>query len=151
VLLGTSTFWEGVDIPGDALSCVVIAKLPFPVPTDPLVQARAQRVADPFGQLALPEAVLRLKQGFGRLIRHGDDRGAAVLCDARLATREYGRAFLDALPRAAVARVALDDVGRVVEDFVVRGVAPSGAAAAVDEEFMTTLAGSRGRWEDEPA
>jgi len=147
VLLGTSTFWEGIDIPGDALSCVVIAKLPFPVPTDPLVQARAQRVADPFAQLALPEAVLRLKQGFGRLIRHGDDRGAVVLCDARLSTREYGRAFLDALPRAAVARVAPDDVGRVVEDFVVRGLAPP---QAEEEEFMTTMAASS-TWEDEPA
>jgi len=147
VLLGTSTFWEGIDIQGDALSCVVIAKLPFPVPTDPLVQARAQRVADPFAQLALPEAVLRLKQGFGRLIRHGQDRGAAVLCDGRLATRDYGRAFLDALPRAAVARVPLGEVGRVVEDFVLRGEAPAGAG---EEEFMAGMAASRG-WEDEPA
>lgn len=147
VLLGTSTFWEGIDIQGDALSCVVIAKLPFPVPTDPLVQARAQRVGDPFAQLALPEAVLRLKQGFGRLIRHGEDRGAAVLCDGRLATRDYGRAFLDALPRAAVARVALGDVGRVVEDFVVRGQAPPGAG---EEEFVTSMAATAG-WEDEPA
>jgi predicted DnaQ family exonuclease/DinG family helicase len=146
VLLGTTTFWEGIDIPGDGLSCVVIAKLPFPVPTDPLVQARGQRLADPFRQLALPEAVLRLKQGFGRLIRHGSDRGAVVLCDARLATREYGRAFLDALPRAAVARVALPDVGRTVEEFVVNGVTP----AAPEDEFMTTMAASHG-WEDEPA
>jgi DNA polymerase-3 subunit epsilon/ATP-dependent DNA helicase DinG len=146
VLLGTSTFWEGVDIPGDALSCVVIAKLPFPVPTDPLVQARAQRVADPFGQLALPEAVLRLKQGFGRLIRHGDDRGAAVLCDQRLSSRDYGRAFIEALPRAAVARVGPGQVGRVVEDFVVHGIAP----ASAEDEFMTTMAASRA-WEDEPA
>ncbi|HEV7677388.1 MAG TPA: helicase C-terminal domain-containing protein [Candidatus Dormibacteraeota bacterium] len=146
VLLGTTTFWEGIDIPGDGLSCVVIAKLPFPVPTDPLVQARGQRLADPFRQLALPEAVLRLKQGFGRLIRHGTDRGAVVLCDARLSTREYGRAFLDALPRAGVARVPLADVGRTVEDFVVNGVAPPPPG----DEFMTTVAASHG-WEDEPA
>ena len=148
VLLGTSTFWEGVDVPGDALSCVVIAKLPFPVPTDPLVQARAQLVADPFAQLALPEAVLRLKQGFGRLIRHGDDRGAVVLCDARLATRDYGRAFIDALPRAAVARVPAGDVGRVVEDFVVRGAAPP--SSDTDAQFLTPVAASSA-WEDEPA
>jgi Rad3-related DNA helicase len=145
VLLGTNTFWEGIDIQGDALSCVVIAKLPFPVPTDPLVQARAQRVGDPFSQLALPEAVLRLKQGFGRLIRHGQDRGAVVLCDSRLATREYGRAFLDALPRAGVARVALGEVGRVVEDFVHRGIAPP-----TPEEFLPTLAAAHA-WEDDPA
>jgi DNA polymerase III subunit epsilon len=145
LLLGTSTFWEGIDIQGDACQCVVIAKLPFPVPTDPLVQARAQRVDDPFSQLALPEAVLRLKQGFGRLIRHGDDRGAVVLCDARLGTREYGRAFMEALPRAAVARVPLREVGRVVEDFVHRGVAPP-----PPEEFMPSMAAARA-WEDEPA
>ena len=145
VLLGTNTFWEGIDIQGDALSCVVIAKLPFPVPTDPLVQARAQRVADPFAQLALPEAVLRLKQGFGRLIRHGEDRGAVVLCDARLGTREYGRAFMEALPRAAVVRVAAGEVGRAVEEFVLRGNVPAGA----EEEFLTAVAASHD-W-DEPA
>jgi len=145
VLLGTSSFWEGIDIQGDALSCVVIAKLPFPVPTDPLVQARAQRVGDPFAELALPEAVLRLKQGFGRLIRHSRDRGAVVLCDSRLGTRDYARAFLDALPRAAVARVGLGEVGRVVEDFVHRGAAPPQA-----EEFMPSLA-TANAWEDEPA
>jgi DNA polymerase-3 subunit epsilon/ATP-dependent DNA helicase DinG len=143
IVLGTSSFWEGIDIPGDTLSCVVIAKLPFPVPTDPLVQARAQLVADPFAHLALPEAVLRLKQGFGRLIRHGEDRGAVVLCDARLGTREYGRAFMEALPRAAVARVGAGDVGRVVEDFVLRGRAPAEAG-----EFMTAMAASH---QDEPA
>jgi predicted DnaQ family exonuclease/DinG family helicase len=145
VLLGTNTFWEGIDIQGDALSCVVIAKLPFPVPTDPLVQARAQRVGDPFSQLALPEAVLRLKQGFGRLIRHSRDRGAVVLCDSRLASREYGRAFLQALPQAAVARVPVGEVGRTVEDFVHRGVAPP-----PPQELMPTMAAASA-WEDEPA
>ncbi len=145
VLLGTSTFWEGIDIQGDALSCVVIAKLPFPVPTYPLVQARAQRVDDAFAQLALPEAVLRLKQGFGRLIRHSQDRGAVVICDSRLATREYGRAFLQALPQAAVARVAAGEVGRTVEDFIHRGIAPP-----PPPELMPTMAAAHA-WEDEPA
>jgi ATP-dependent DNA helicase DinG len=102
VLLGSSSFWEGIDVPGDALSCVVIVRLPFRVPSDPLQLARSAMLADPFGQLALPEAVLRLKQGFGRLIRRQSDRGAVVLMDHRIANRTYGGAFLDALPRAAV-------------------------------------------------
>lgn len=102
ILLGTSSFWEGIDVPGDALSCVVIVRLPFKVPSDPLQLARSAMLADPFGQLALPEAVLRLKQGFGRLIRRQTDRGAVVLMDHRIANRTYGATFLDALPRAAV-------------------------------------------------
>jgi len=102
ILLGTSSFWEGIDVPGDALSCVVIVRLPFKVPTDPLQLARSATLADPFAQLALPEAVLRLKQGFGRLIRRRSDRGAVVLLDHRVANRTYGRVFLDALPRAEV-------------------------------------------------
>ena len=126
VLLGTSTFWEGVDVPGDALSCVVIAKLPFPVPTDPLVQARTSGMGDAFRDHALPVAALRLRQGFGRLIRRAGDRGAVVLCDPRIATREYGQAFLAALPPTRVARPALHATGRLVEDFV--------AGRAVDHE-----------------
>jgi len=118
VLLGTNSFWEGVDVPGDALRCVVIAKLPFAVPTDPLVRARTASLADPFGQYVLPQAVLRLRQGFGRLIRHGADRGAVVLCDERLRTREYGDRFLAALPPAAVATLPVADVGEAVAAFV---------------------------------
>ncbi|HVH65055.1 MAG TPA: helicase C-terminal domain-containing protein [Candidatus Acidoferrum sp.] len=102
ILLGSSSFWEGIDVPGDGLSCVVIVRLPFKVPSDPLQRARSASLADPFGQLALPEAVLRLKQGFGRLIRRQSDRGAVLLMDHRIANRTYGGAFLDALPRAAV-------------------------------------------------
>jgi len=124
VLLGTNTFWEGIDVPGDALSCVVIAKLPFPVPTDPLVQARTARLRDPFRDHALPIAVLRLRQGFGRLIRRTDDRGAVVLCDPRLASRDYGQAFLDALPPATVTRPPLAMVGEIVEAFVGGGALP---------------------------
>jgi Rad3-related DNA helicase len=111
---------------------VVIAKLPFPVPTDPLVQARGARLRDPFKELALPSAVLRLKQGFGRLIRRGDDRGAVVLSDARIASRDYGQIFLDALPEALAAREVLADVGRVVADFVQTGRAPLGATRLRD-------------------
>ncbi len=102
VLCGTSSFWEGIDVPGDGLSCVVIVRLPFKVPTDPVQIARSAALADPFAELMLPEAALRLKQGFGRLIRRRTDRGAVVLLDHRVANRAYGRAFLDALPRAAV-------------------------------------------------
>ncbi len=81
LLLGTSTFWEGIDVPGDALQCVVIAKLPFAVPTDPLVRARTEGMADPFGGYVLPEAVIRLRQGFGRLIRSTTDRGVVVIAE----------------------------------------------------------------------
>jgi ATP-dependent DNA helicase DinG len=128
VLLGTSTFWEGIDVPGDALSCVIIAKLPFVVPTDPLVQARGAGLRDAFAELALPMAVLRLKQGFGRLIRRGDDRGAVVLCDQRIASRDYGPTFLAALPEAMAVRTPRSDVGAVVEEFVRHGTVPSSAA-----------------------
>ena len=118
VLLGTTSFWEGIDVPGDALRCVVIAKLPFAVPTDPLVRARTESLSDPFGQYVLPQAVLRLRQGFGRLIRRGSDRGAVVLCDERLRNREYGERFLRALPPAAVATMPGADVGEAVAGFV---------------------------------
>jgi len=118
LLLGTSSFWEGVDLPGDMLRCVVIAKLPFVVPTDPLVHARSERLRDPFSQYVLPMAVLRLKQGFGRLIRTGSDRGAVVLCDSRLSTRDYAAQFFETLPPAAVRRCGLEEVGRIADEFV---------------------------------
>jgi Rad3-related DNA helicase/DNA polymerase III epsilon subunit-like protein len=124
VLLGTNSFWEGIDVPGDALRCVVIAKLPFAVPTDPLVRARTESLGDPFGQYVLPQAVLRLRQGFGRLIRRGSDRGAVVLCDERLRTRDYGERFLAALPPAAVATMPGADVGEAVAAFVIHHRVP---------------------------
>ncbi len=101
LLLGTSSFWEGIDVPGERLSCVVMVRLPFPVPTDPVYAARAERVRDGFTQLALPQAALRLKQGFGRLIRRSSDRGAVVILDNRILGRDYGKAFLDVLPPAS--------------------------------------------------
>src|SRR5207237_1391397 len=101
LLLGTASFWEGIDIPGERLSCVIVVRLPFPVPTDPVYAARAEQVRDPFSQLALPQAALRLKQGFGRLIRRSTDRGAVVILDNRILGRDYGKAFLDILPPAA--------------------------------------------------
>ncbi|HET7225193.1 MAG TPA: helicase C-terminal domain-containing protein, partial [Candidatus Eisenbacteria bacterium] len=110
ILLGVQSLWEGVDFPGEALEILVVAKLPFSVPDDPLIEARAERLRDqgmdPFMQDAVPEAVLRFRQGVGRLIRRSDDRGVLVVCDPRLVTAGYRRAFLDALPVAP--RVARD-------------------------------------------
>ena len=98
VLCGTNSFWEGLDLPGRSLSCVVIVRLPFAPPGDPVFRARAEGLRDSFLQLALPEAVLRLKQGFGRLIRRATDRGAVVVFDRRVTTRSYGQHFLNSLP-----------------------------------------------------
>ena len=101
LLLGTASFWEGIDVPGERLSCVIMVRLPFPVPTEPVYAARAEQVRDGFAQLALPQAALRLKQGFGRLIRRSTDRGAVVILDNRILGRDYGQAFLDVLPPAS--------------------------------------------------
>ena len=102
VLLGTQSFWEGVDIRGDALSLVLIDKLPFAPPDEPLLVARAEAIrrdgGDPFTTLQLPVAVIGLKQGVGRLIRDVGDSGVVVICDPRLTSRGYGRIFLDSLP-----------------------------------------------------
>ncbi len=106
VLLATMSFWEGVDIPGDPLRLVLIDKLPFDAPDDPLVVARGQQLAaegkSPFAALQLPRAILRLKQGFGRLVRGRDDRGIVAILDPRIRTKAYGRQFLRALPDAPV-------------------------------------------------
>ncbi len=98
VLLGTRSFWEGVDVPGEALSVLVIVKLPFAVPTDPLVAARSETFEDPFNEYHLPEAILRFRQGFGRLIRTAADRGVVAILDRRVLTKSYGRAFIESLP-----------------------------------------------------
>ncbi|MFO8008517.1 MAG: helicase C-terminal domain-containing protein [Candidatus Brocadiia bacterium] len=102
VLLGTRSFWEGVDIAGETLSCLVLTKLPFHVFTDPLVRGRIAYLRtlgrDPFLHYTLPEAVISFRQGFGRLIRRRDDRGVVMVADRRIVTRDYGRSFLDSLP-----------------------------------------------------
>jgi DNA polymerase-3 subunit epsilon/ATP-dependent DNA helicase DinG len=115
LLLGTSSFWEGIDVPGDRLSCVIVVRLPFPVPSEPVFAARSELVRDPFTQYALPLAALRLKQGFGRLIRRGTDRGAVVILDGRISSRDYGRAFLEVLPPAAQYRGPVERVGQRIE------------------------------------
>jgi ATP-dependent DNA helicase DinG len=98
VLLGTRAFWEGVDIPGEALSVLVIVKLPFDVPTDPIIAARSETFEDPFSEYSLPEAILRFRQGFGRLIRTQSDRGIVAILDRRILTKKYGKLFIDSLP-----------------------------------------------------
>ncbi len=102
ILLGTGSFWEGVDVRGEALSCVIIDKLPFASPDDPVMQARADVLrsqgGNPFMEQQVPQAVITLKQGVGRLIRDVNDRGVMMLCDPRLISKPYGKVFLDSLP-----------------------------------------------------
>jgi DNA polymerase-3 subunit epsilon/ATP-dependent DNA helicase DinG len=99
VLLGTRSFWEGVDLPGAALSVLFITKLPFDVPADPLISARSELYDDPFQEYYLPEAILKFRQGFGRLIRTASDRGVVAVLDRRVLTKQYGRLFTESLPR----------------------------------------------------
>ena len=112
VLLGTRSFWEGVDVPGDALSVLVIVKLPFDVPSDPIVAARSETFDDPFSEYSLPEAILRFRQGFGRLIRTQFDHGVVAVLDRRLLTKRYGRLFLESLPKCTVKSGTIADLPR---------------------------------------
>jgi DNA polymerase-3 subunit epsilon/ATP-dependent DNA helicase DinG len=102
VLLGTKSFWEGVDIPGDSLSALVITRLPFAVPTEPIFAARSETYKDSFNQYALPDAILRFRQGFGRLIRAQTDRGVVAVFDRRVISKSYGSSFLEALPQCTI-------------------------------------------------
>ncbi|MBI1794985.1 MAG: DEAD/DEAH box helicase family protein [Chloroflexi bacterium] len=99
VLLGTRSFWEGVDVPGDSLSVVMMTKLPFDVPSDPIIAARSETYEDSFQEYYLPEAILKFRQGFGRLIRTASDRGVVAILDRRVLTKQYGRLFLESLPQ----------------------------------------------------
>jgi len=125
VLLGTSSFWEGIDVVGDALSCLVIVKLPFSVPTDPVFAARAELLADPFSEFAVPQAALRLKQGFGRLVRSTSDRGVVVILDSRLLTKRYGETLLRSLPPATRLRCSWKELGAAVSDWLGKPDAPA--------------------------
>ncbi len=125
VLLGTRSFWEGIDVPGPALSGVVIVRLPFDVPSDPIFAARQEGFDNPFYDYAVPEAVLRFRQGFGRLIRARSDRGAVICLDKRLLTKAYGRFFLEALPDCTVQRGNLASLAPAVVDWLNRAAGES--------------------------
>jgi ATP-dependent DNA helicase DinG len=115
VLLATASFWQGVDVAGDQLSCVIVDKLPFASPSDPVVAARIERLRargeNAFGDYQVPVAILMLKQGLGRLIRSASDRGVLAVLDSRLVERSYGRRFLRSLPPARLVH-DLGEVGR---------------------------------------
>jgi ATP-dependent DNA helicase DinG len=99
VIFGLDSFWEGVDVRGDALKCLIITKLPFEVPTEPIVQARTEMIeregGNAFYEYSLPRAVLKFRQGFGRLIRSKTDTGRIIVCDERILTKAYGKSFLE--------------------------------------------------------
>jgi predicted DnaQ family exonuclease/DinG family helicase len=125
VLLGTASFWEGVDIANNAMKVLVVARLPFNVPTEPVFAARSGLYDSPFMQYAVPQAVLRFRQGFGRLIRNKDDHGAVVVLDSRITSKPYGKAFLESVPPATTLRAPLAEVLSGVRDWL-RGVTPEG-------------------------
>jgi ATP-dependent DNA helicase DinG len=115
VLFATASFWQGVDVPGEQLSCVIVDRLPFAVPSDPIIAARVQALQEEgrnaFAELQVPQAVLALKQGFGRLIRTKKDRGVLALLDSRIQRMPYGKIFLESLPKYRMAK-DLTDVSR---------------------------------------
>ncbi len=121
VLFGTDSFWEGVDVPGRALEQVIISRLPFKVPTEPVLEARAEAIeragGDPFMEYTVPQAVIKFKQGFGRLIRHRDDRGVVLILDTRVVKKGYGRIFLRSLPPARTVAAPADEVFSEIENF----------------------------------
>lgn len=110
VLLGTRSFWEGVDVPGDSLSVVFITRIPFEVPSDPLVAARSETFEEPFSEYQVPEAILKFRQGFGRLIRSASDRGIVAILDRRVLTKQYGRLFIESLPQCTIHTASLNDL-----------------------------------------
>jgi DNA polymerase-3 subunit epsilon/ATP-dependent DNA helicase DinG len=112
VLLGTRSFWEGVDVPGEALSCLALTRLPFAVPTDPIFAARSETFDEPFTQYSVPDAILKFRQGFGRLIRTKTDRGVVAVFDKRVLTKQYGQLFLQSLPDCTVRRGPASDLAK---------------------------------------
>ncbi len=109
VLFGAESFWQGVDVPGDALKLVIISKLPFSVPDHPLLEAKLEDIrkkgGNPFRDYQLPEAVIKFKQGFGRLVRTATDKGVVLVTDPRLLSKSYGKLFIESLPKCPVVSV----------------------------------------------
>jgi len=120
VLLGTRSFWEGVDVPGQALSCLAIVRLPFAVPTDPIFAARGEMFDQAFTEYSVPDAILRFRQGFGRLIRTQNDHGIVAVFDKRLLSKTYGQAFVKSLPECSVRRGTLDELSKIVSEWMAR-------------------------------
>lgn len=118
VLLGTRSFWEGVDVPGEALSIVVITKLPFEVPSDPIIAARSETFDEPFSEYQVPEAILKFRQGFGRLIRTASDRGIVAIFDRRVLTKQYGRMFIESLPQCTLRQGNSTDLPQMAEKWL---------------------------------
>ncbi|MGC9346946.1 MAG: helicase C-terminal domain-containing protein [Anaerolineae bacterium] len=134
VLMGTRSFWEGVDVTGEALSCLVIVKLPFDVPDDPIVSARSEMYENAFNDYMVPEAVLRFLQGFGRLIRTASDQGIAVVLDRRILTKRYGRRFVDSLPEPRLFQGTKADLPTVAKRWLAGKPLPSTMSAISDDE-----------------
>jgi DNA polymerase-3 subunit epsilon/ATP-dependent DNA helicase DinG len=120
VLLGTSSFWEGVDLAGEALQVLLLARLPFSVPTEPVFAARSELYEDSFNEYAVPQAVLRIRQGFGRLIRTKTDRGVVVILDRRILSRGYGKAFLRSLPDVTFRTPHLHELPHQIQGWLAR-------------------------------
>jgi DNA polymerase-3 subunit epsilon/ATP-dependent DNA helicase DinG len=129
VILGTSSFWEGVDIAGEALSLIIMARLPFNVPTEPVFAARSALYDDPFNQFGLPQAVLRFKQGFGRLIRTTTDRGVLAVLDRRIVSKTYGTAFTESLPPCTFRQALLREMPGLVEGWLAADGVPARVTA----------------------
>ncbi len=122
VLMGTRSFWQGIDIPGDDLSAVVIVRLPFAVPSDPIFASRSETYNNPFQQYAIPDTILRFRQGFGRLIRSQNDRGVVAILDSRVVTKSYGNSFLESLPDCTIQYGALENLSRSAVDWIEKEV-----------------------------
>ena len=122
ILLGTSSFWDGLDLPGETLQCLMIVRLPFSPPNEPLTEARCDQIraegGNPFTEYALPEAIMRFRQGFGRLIRTNEDKGVFIVCDRRIVTTQYGKDFLLSIPDVPVNEVNLQDVQNSIKQWL---------------------------------